>query len=58
MKTTVILVHGAWADGTSWGDVIPLVEQAGHEVIAVQNPLISYADDVATTRRVIDAQQN
>ena len=57
MKTTVILVHGAWADGSSWGDVIPLVEQAGHEVIAVQNPLISYADDVATTRRAIDAQQ-
>lgn len=58
MKTTVILVHGAWADGSSWGDVIPLVEQSGHEVIAVQNPLISYADDVATTRRAIDAQQN
>lgn len=58
MKTTVILVHGAWADGSSWGDVIPLVEQSGHKVIAVQNPLISYADDVATTRRAIDAQQN
>ncbi len=58
MKTKVILVHGAWADGSSWSDVIPLVEKAGHEVIAVQNPLVSYADDVATTRRAIDAQQN
>src|SRR5262245_17583460 len=56
MKTTVILVHGAFADGGGWGDVIPLVEQAGYDVIAVQNPLTSYAEDVATTRRVIDAQ--
>ena len=56
MKTTVVLVHGAFADGGSWGNVIPLLEQAGYDVIAVQNPLTSYADDVATTRRVIDAQ--
>ena len=56
MKTTVVLVHGAFADGSSWGDVIPGLEQAGFDVIAVQNPLTTYADDVATTRRVIDAQ--
>lgn len=56
MKTTVILVHGAFADGSGWGNVIPLLEQGGCDVIAVQNPLTSYADDVATTRRVIDAQ--
>ena len=56
MKTTVILVHGAFADGSSWGDVIPGLEKAGYDVIAVQNPLTSYDDDVATTRRVIDAQ--
>lgn len=56
MKTTVVLVHGAFADGGSWGNVIPLLEQAGYDVIAVQNPLTSYSDDVATTRRVIDAQ--
>lgn len=56
MKTTVILVHGAFADGSSWGDVIPGLEQAGYDVVAVQNPLTSYPDDVATTRRVIDAQ--
>ncbi len=57
MNTTVILVHGAFADGSGWGDVIPLLEKAGYEVTAVQNPLRSFADDVATTRRVIDAQQ-
>lgn len=56
MKTTVVLVHGAFADGGSWGNVIPLLEQAGYDVIAVQNPLTSFADDVATTRRVVDAQ--
>jgi pimeloyl-ACP methyl ester carboxylesterase len=54
-NTTVILVHGAFADGSSWGNVIPLLEKDGYDVIAVQNPLTSYSDDVATTRRVIDA---
>jgi len=58
MKTSVVLVHGAFADGSGWGDVIPLLEKAGYDVIAVQNPLTSYDDDVATTRRVIDAQKN
>jgi pimeloyl-ACP methyl ester carboxylesterase len=57
-NTTIILVHGAFADGSGWGEVIPLLEQDGYDVIAVQNPLTSYADDVATTRRVIDAQEN
>lgn len=56
MKTTVVLVHGAFADGGGWGNVIPLLEQAGYDVIAVQNAMTSYADDVATTRRVVDAQ--
>lgn len=55
-NTTVILVHGAFADGSSWGNVIPALESDGYDVIAVQNPLTSYADDVASTRRVIDAQ--
>ncbi|HET6976475.1 MAG TPA: alpha/beta hydrolase [Pyrinomonadaceae bacterium] len=58
MKTSVVLVHGAFADGSGWGDVIPLLEKQGYDVIAVQNPLTSYDDDVATTRRVIDAQKN
>lgn len=55
-NTTIILVHGAFADGSSWGDVIPQLEKDDYEVIAVQNPLTSYTDDVTTTRRVIDAQ--
>lgn len=53
---TIVLVHGAWADGTGWQEVIPLLEEKGYSVIAVQNPLISLANDVETTRRVIDAQ--
>lgn len=53
---TIVLVHGAWADGTSWQEVIPQLERAGFPVIAVQNPLTSLVDDVATTKRVIDAQ--
>ena len=52
----IILVHGAFADGSGWGNVIPLLEQRGFDVTAVQNPLTSFSDDVATTRRVIDAQ--
>src|SRR5690348_9985247 len=54
---SIVLVHGAWADGTSWQHVIPPLEKDGYEVIAVQNPLISLADDVATTRRAIEAQK-
>ena len=57
MSDTIILVHGAFADGGSWNRVISTLEKDGYNVIAVQNPLTSYADDVATTRRVIDAQQ-
>src|SRR6266568_1304770 len=53
---TIVLVHGAFADGSGWQEVIPLLQHDGFKVIAVQNPLISLASDVATTRRVIDAQ--
>jgi pimeloyl-ACP methyl ester carboxylesterase len=52
--TTVLLVHGAWADGSSWAKVIPLLEAKGLHVVAVQIPLTSFADDVATTQRAID----
>jgi pimeloyl-ACP methyl ester carboxylesterase len=50
---SVILVHGAWADGSSWAKVIPLLLDSGHRAIAVQLPLTSLADDVATVRRAI-----
>ena len=52
----VVLVHGAWADGSSWSKIIPLLEAKGLHVIAVQNPLTSIADDVAATHRIINAQ--
>ncbi|MFL9928593.1 alpha/beta hydrolase [Paraburkholderia sp. RL18-103-BIB-C] len=52
----VVLVHGAFADGSSWDKVIPLLEARGLHVVAVQNPLSSLADDVSATKRVIDQQ--
>jgi pimeloyl-ACP methyl ester carboxylesterase len=53
----VVLTHGAFADGSSWSKVIPLLEADGLNVTAVQNPLTSLAEDVATTRRLL-AQQD
>lgn len=52
----VVLVHGAWADGSSWMGVIPLLQAAGMKVTAVQIPLTSLADDVAATRRALSRQ--
>jgi pimeloyl-ACP methyl ester carboxylesterase len=52
----VVLVHGAYADGSSWSAVITRVQAAGLTVTAVQNPLSSLADDVAHTRRVLAMQ--
>ncbi|MFT4038722.1 MAG: alpha/beta hydrolase [Thermomicrobiales bacterium] len=54
--TNVVLVHGAYADGSSWSRVIPRLQRAGLAVTAVQNPLTSLADDVAATRRALDRQ--
>lgn len=52
----VVLVHGAWADGSSWDEVIPRLQAAGLHVTAVQNPLSSLADSVAATRRALATQ--
>jgi len=52
----VVLVHGAYADGSSWSEVIPLLQHAGLNVTAVQNPLTSLADDVEATRRILALQ--
>lgn len=57
IKPSIVLVHGSWADATSWQHVIRLLQQDGYTVTAVQNPLTSLPDDIATTKRVIDAQQ-
>ncbi len=50
----IVLVHGLWADGSSWSKVIPILQNAGHRVIAVQLAERSLADDVATVKRAID----
>ena len=52
----IVLVHGAFADATSWARVIPILEADGYHVVAVQNPLTSLSDDVAATRRAIALQ--
>jgi pimeloyl-ACP methyl ester carboxylesterase len=51
--SSVILVHGAWADGSSWSKVIPLLQTRGLRVTAVQLPLNSLDADVATVKRAI-----
>jgi pimeloyl-ACP methyl ester carboxylesterase len=50
----IVLVHGLWADGSSWSKVIPILKNAGHRVIAVQLAERSLADDVAAVKRGID----
>ncbi|WP_327405160.1 alpha/beta hydrolase [Streptomyces sp. NBC_01288] len=52
----VVLVHGAYADGSSWAKVIPLLQAAGMNVTAVQNPLTSLAADVAATNFALARQ--
>jgi pimeloyl-ACP methyl ester carboxylesterase len=52
----IVLVHGAFADGSSWAKVIPLLQAKGFNVTAVQNPLTSLADDVAATNRALALQ--
>src|SRR5262245_5003966 len=56
-KPSIVLVHGAFADGSSWAKVIPILQAKGYSVTAVQNPLTSFADDVAATKRAL-AQQD
>ena len=56
-KPTIVLVHGAFADAMSWARVIPILQHHGYPVVAVENPLTSFDIDVATTRRVIEAQK-
>ena len=55
-KSSVVLVHGEWTDGSSWSRVIPLLQKKGLRVTAVQIPLTSLAEDVAITRHVLALQ--
>ena len=54
-KTNVVLVHGAWADGSSWSRVIPLLQKKGLNVVAVQLPFTSIDADVAVTKNLLFA---
>jgi pimeloyl-ACP methyl ester carboxylesterase len=56
-KMKVVLVHGAWVDGSSWSKVIPLLQNKGFNVTAVQLPLTSLDDDIAVTRNMLAAQK-
>ena len=52
----IVLVHGAWADGSSWSKIVPLLQAKGYNVACVQHPLTSIADDVAATKRILNTQ--
>jgi pimeloyl-ACP methyl ester carboxylesterase len=53
---SVVLVHGSWANGSSWSKVVPLLQAEGLNVVATHNPMSSFEADVEATRRVIEAQ--
>lgn len=55
-ETAVVLIHGAWADGSSWSAVIEQLQAEGHKVTAPQFPMTSLADDVARLRQVLALQ--
>jgi pimeloyl-ACP methyl ester carboxylesterase len=56
VKPAVVLVHGAFVDGSGWEGVYTILKQNGYHASIVQNPTVTLADDVAAARRVIDAQ--
>jgi pimeloyl-ACP methyl ester carboxylesterase len=53
-KPNILLVHGAWADGSSWGKVIPLLTEAGYNIVATQQKLVSLEEDAETVRRAAE----
>jgi pimeloyl-ACP methyl ester carboxylesterase len=55
-EITIVLVHGAFVDGSSWEGVYKILKKDGYHVAIVQNPTISLADDVAATKRIVHAQ--
>jgi pimeloyl-ACP methyl ester carboxylesterase len=55
-QPTIVLVHGAFVDGSGWEGVYTILKQNGYQARIVQNPTITLADDVAAARRIIDAQ--
>jgi len=55
-KANIMLVHGAWADGSCWSKVILLLQEKGHTVTAAQIPLTSLENDIEVTRRLLSEQ--
>jgi pimeloyl-ACP methyl ester carboxylesterase len=53
----IVLVHGAWADGSSWSAVIERLQAAGYNVTAPQFPMTALADDVGRLRQVLARQK-
>jgi hypothetical protein len=53
-KLNIVLVHGAFADGSHWRHIIPGLYETGHRVMAAQNPLTSLVDDIANTRKLAE----
>jgi pimeloyl-ACP methyl ester carboxylesterase len=56
-NANILLVHGAWADGSCWNKVILQLKAKGHKVTAAQIPLTSLDDDIAVVRRLLSAQK-
>ncbi len=52
-SVNIVLVHGAFCDGSSWAGVIPFLQEAGHHVVAVQLPLVGLSNDIATTKSAL-----
>jgi pimeloyl-ACP methyl ester carboxylesterase len=55
-KPNIVLVHGAWGDGSHWSHVIPFLHRKGFRISAVQNPLISLPEDIDRTRKLTELQ--
>src|SRR5664279_2558657 len=56
-NANILLVHGAWADGSCWSKVLLLLKAKGYNATAAQIPLTSLADDIAVTQRLLSAQK-
>ncbi len=56
-KPTIVLIHGAWADGSCWQEVIPILQKSGYKVVAAQLPLANFSEDVSFAKRVIEGQR-
>ncbi len=52
----IVLVHGGFVDGSGWAGVFKVLKKEGHDVVVVQNPTLSLADDVAVTKRALSGQ--